>query len=80
MSAPKKQRGLTFTNSVVDYKLLENAMTLEEQISNKCIPRRTCATLLLENGMPLTTVMQMLGWTNVDTAMKYDQTSTEAVN
>ncbi len=29
--------------------------------------------------MPLTTVMQMLGWTNVDTAMKYNQTSTEAI-
>ena len=41
--------------------------------------RRTCATLLLENGMPLTTVMKMLGWSNVNTAMKYEHTSTEAV-
>ena len=41
--------------------------------------RRTCATLLLENGMPLTTVMKMLGWAKVNTAMKYEHTSTEAV-
>lgn len=41
--------------------------------------RRTCATMLLENNVPLTTVMKICGWKRAQTAMKYVKVSTESI-
>jgi integrase len=41
--------------------------------------RRTAVTLLLEKGVPATTVMKMTGHTNLRTMQKYENTSVEAL-
>lgn len=41
--------------------------------------RRTCITLLLEKGVPATTVMKLSGHTDIRTMMKYENTSSNAL-
>jgi len=42
--------------------------------------RRSCVTLLLESGVPATTIMKLTGHKNIKTLMKYENTSQEALN
>jgi site-specific recombinase XerD len=41
--------------------------------------RRTCVTLLLQKGMPPTTVMKLTGHTDLKTLMKYENTCEDAL-
>ncbi|NQU53614.1 MAG: tyrosine-type recombinase/integrase [Bacteroidetes bacterium] len=41
--------------------------------------RRTCVSLLLEKGVPPTVVMKLTGHTSIQTLMKYERTSNEAL-
>ena len=41
--------------------------------------RRTCVSLLLEKGVPPTVVMKLTGHTSIQTMMKYERTSNEAL-
>jgi site-specific recombinase XerD len=59
-------------------RLIEIKKPKYEFISSHCA-RRSFVTLLLEKGVPPTTIMKITGHTDLKTLMKYESTSDEAV-
>lgn len=59
-------------------QIIQISRPLYAQMSSH-IMRRSGITYLLEQGVPVTTIMKMSGHEDVSTLMKYENTSTEAV-
>lgn len=59
-------------------RMIEIKKPKYEFISSHCA-RRSFVTLLLEKGVPPTTIMKITGHTDLKTLMKYESTSDDAV-
>jgi site-specific recombinase XerD len=76
-----EEAGIDEPERIIRYsgtKEIEDTRPKHEFMSSH-MARRTCVTILLEKGVPPTTIMKLTGHTDLSTLMKYVETKSEAL-
>ncbi|HEM49303.1 MAG TPA: site-specific integrase [Caldithrix sp.] len=80
----KEVGALAEINEIVTIKRLSGNQRIEikkpkHEFMSSHMARRSCVTILLQRGMPPTTVMKLTGHTDLKTLMKYENTGDDAL-